>query len=153
MRKDVKIGVVAGDEGTDGVYQWNVLILDRAYGEAMKILNADQYAYAAAQVKALATERDPTHSDLCSVDAIEDFHELREKHGVLGKTNLRIFFFLDRIRNAIVILGVIKKENNGPTPHGTRVTMRRRKRLFCETPGTIPAVPVRSKGGAGKVAE
>ena len=40
MRKDVKIGVVAGDEGTDGVYQWNVLILDRAYGEAMKILSS-----------------------------------------------------------------------------------------------------------------
>ncbi len=60
MSKDVKIGVLAGDAGADGEYQWNVLILDRAYEGAMKMLNAEQYAYAAAQVKALATERDPT---------------------------------------------------------------------------------------------
>ena len=152
MSKDVKIGVLAGDAGKDGEYQWNVLILDRAYEEAMKILNVEQYAYTAAQVKALATEQDPTHSNLCSVDAIEDFHELREKHGVLGKINLRVFFFLDRTRSAIVILGVIKKENNGPKPDGTRVTMRRRKRLFCETPCAIPAMPVRSKGGADEQA-
>lgn len=37
MSKDVKIGVVVvvGDAGTDGEYQWNVLILDRAYEEAV----------------------------------------------------------------------------------------------------------------------
>jgi hypothetical protein len=35
MSKDVKIGVLAGDAGTDGEYQWNVLILDRAYEEAI----------------------------------------------------------------------------------------------------------------------
>jgi hypothetical protein len=145
MSKDVKLGVVAGDNRTVVQYRWSVLILDRAFNEAMKILTPEQYAYAAEQVKALATEPDPTHSNLCSVDAIEDFHELREKHGVLGKINLRIFFFLDRTRNAIVILGTIKKENNGPTPDGTRITMRRRKRLFLESGVEIPALPVRSK--------
>lgn len=35
MSKDVKIGVLAGDAGTDSEYQWNVLILDRAYEEAI----------------------------------------------------------------------------------------------------------------------
>lgn len=149
MRKDVKVGVVAGDSGPGISYDWNVLILDRAYDEAMKLLNPEQYTYVACQVKAMATEPDPTHSNLCSVDAIEDYHELREKHGVLGKINLRVFFFLDKTKHAMVILGVIKKENNGPTPQGTRVIMRRRKRLFCEGSMEIPELPVRRKEKKG----
>ncbi len=102
----------------------------------MGILNTVQYAYVASQVRSLATEADPTHSQLCSVDAVGDFHELREKHGVLGKINLRVFFFVDRDARAIVIIGVFKKENNGPTPPATVIIMTRRKRLYGS--GKIP---------------
>jgi hypothetical protein len=130
ISKDVKIGVREGQESEDGPYLWSVMVLDLAFREAMKFLDGDQYAYVADQVKALATEHDPTHSVLCSVDAIEDFHELREKHGPLGNINVRIFFFVHKPRKWIVVLGAIKKTNNGPTPLGARVTMRRRKRLF-----------------------
>lgn len=137
MGKDVKVGVKADTIGPHGNFRWSVLILDVAFREAMKILSADQYSYIAEQVKALASEEDPTHSNLCSVDAIEDFHELREKHGVLGKINLRVFFWVNTNDKEMVILGVIKKENNGPTPVGTRITMRRRKRLF--TQGSKPS--------------
>jgi hypothetical protein len=149
MNRDVKVGVIAGHRGPLGKYQWNVLIFDRAYDEAKKILNSEQYAYVADQIKSLATEIDPTRSNLCSVDAIEDFHELREKHGMLGKINLRVFFFLDHERHAIVILGTIKKENNGPTPSGTRITIRRRKRLFCKEEINIPTLAAVGKGGPG----
>ena len=42
MSKDVKVGVVAGRCGPIGKYQWSVLIIDRAYDDVMKILNAEQ---------------------------------------------------------------------------------------------------------------
>ncbi len=147
MTNEAKVGVRVGQTAPAGTYQWTVFILSWAYDEARKILDADQYEYAVSQIMVLATEADPTHSVLCSVDAIEDFYELREKHGVLGKINLRVFFHLDRERRAIVLLGAFKKENNGPTPDGTRVTMRRRKRLYCE--GAV-SVPQTSKNNPGK---
>ena len=50
MRKDVKVGIIAGRGGPIGKYRWSVLIIDRAYDEVMKILNAEQYAYIAEQV-------------------------------------------------------------------------------------------------------
>jgi len=138
MASEIKVGVIANDRGLGGTYQRNVWILSLAYGEARKILTDAQYAYVADQVRSLATEADPARSQLCSVDAIEDFHELREKHGVLGKINLRVFFCLDYGKRAIVILGAIKKENNGPTPGGTVITMRRRKGLYTAGKWSLP---------------
>ena len=42
----------------------------------------------------------------------------------------RVFFFVHKPQQAIVVLGAIKKENNGPTPLGAKVVMKRRKRLY-----------------------
>ena len=86
-----------------------------------------QYEHIAMQLKDLATHNDPTHSETLSVRAMtpEDFHELRDKGGVLGKTNVRVFFGIDKSRRAIVVLGCIKKQNDGPTPQGDSIRMRR----------------------------
>jgi len=64
------------------------------------------------------------------VDQIEDFHELREKGGILGNKNVRIFFGINKGDRTILILGGFKKENNGPTPGGVKITMRRRWRKY-----------------------
>jgi hypothetical protein len=82
------------------------------------------------QLRDLAKHRDPTHSESLSLDKIEDFFELREKGGVLGRLNVRVFFGVDKDNRAIVILGVLKKENNGATPVGDKITMRRRWRKY-----------------------
>jgi hypothetical protein len=84
----------------------------------------------AMQVKELARENDPTHPLTASVDAIDDFHELRDKGGILGGVNVRVFFFLDKAQSALVVLGAIKKQNDGPTPVGDRRRMARRKRKY-----------------------
>jgi hypothetical protein len=107
-----------------------VLILDAAYREAMRFLSEDQYQHLAMQFKELAREADPTHSVTASVDQVEDFYELRDKGGILGGLNVRVFFSLDRDRSAIVVLGAVKKQNDGPTPKGDKVRMRRRKRTY-----------------------
>jgi hypothetical protein len=55
---------------------------------------------------------------------------LRDTGGVLGGLNVRVFFCLDKKRSALVVLGTIKKQNNGPTPKGARIRMARRKRKY-----------------------
>lgn len=130
-RKAVKVGVNIGG-GLPPGYLWQVLIIDTAYDEAMSFLNADQYEHLARQFRELAAERDPSHSKTVDVRPIvnEGFFELRDKGGILNRINVRVFFFLDDKPPSIVVLGTIKKENDGPTPVGDKVTMRRRKRLY-----------------------
>jgi hypothetical protein len=64
------------------------------------------------------------------IDQIEDFHQLRDKGGILGKLNVRVFFYLDHRRRALVVLGAIKKQNDGPTPKGDPMRMSRRLRRY-----------------------
>jgi hypothetical protein len=129
-KKEVKIGVHQG--AGSPVYLWTVKILDVAHREACKCLNEGEYQHMAMQVKQLATEQNPSHSQLCSVDAIEDFHELRDSGGMLGGKNVRVFFGIhtDEGLKDIVVLGVIIKQNNGPTPQGDKIRMRRRWRKY-----------------------
>jgi len=123
-RKPVKIGVKEG-EGPPPGYTWNVFILTQAFEEANDFLDADQYHHMANQVRDLATHEDPTHSDTVDVRAVEDFHEIRDKGGILGKINARVFFFVHKPSRGIIVLGAIKKENDGPTPTGDRLRARK----------------------------
>jgi hypothetical protein len=81
-------------------------------------------------VQELARQDDPTHCETISLDAVEDFHELRDWGGVLGGLNVRLFFGVDKSNRAIVVIGLIKKQNNGPTPIGDKIRMRRRWRKY-----------------------
>ncbi len=125
MSKEIR---VAGQAGKG--HPWNVFVLPRVSGEAKKLFSDVQYAHVVDQVRELARTEDPTHPTTVSVDRIEDFHELRDKGGVLGKLNIRVFFGLDKAEGAIVLLGVIKKKNDGPTPQVDKIRMRRRWRNY-----------------------
>ncbi len=129
MAKRLKVGLAAGGGPPPG-YRWTVLYLQIGRDEAMGFLSEDEYQHAVMQIRDLAEEQDPTHPTTLSVDAVEDFHELREKGGILGNKNVRVFFFLDKPRNSLVILGAVKKQNDGPTPLGDRRRMARRKRKY-----------------------
>lgn len=129
MAGNIKVGVRVGGGPPPG-YQWNVWVTDLARDEASGELDEDQYQHMALQVKDLAREADPTHSRTASVDAIEDFHELRDSGGILGGKNIRVFFYLDKERKALLVLGVINKQNNGPTPIGDKKRMSRRLRKY-----------------------
>ena len=111
-KKQVKVGVKQGGGPPPG-YQWTVLVLNRAKVEIENAFNDCQYQHLVHQVKELAQQESPSHSPVHSIDAIEDFHELREKGGVLNAVNARIFFGIDHTTNSIVILGGIRKQNNG----------------------------------------
>jgi hypothetical protein len=129
MGKQLKVGVRRGGGPPPG-YRWHVWIVDLVLPELMDFLNSDEYQHFVFQFKGLAAEVDPSHSLTSSVDAIEDFYELRDKGGVLGKLNVRIFFHLDKQHSAIVVLGGIKKQNDGSTPSGAKRRMSRRRRKY-----------------------
>jgi hypothetical protein len=102
-----------------------------ALDEAEECLSAAGYKHLELQVKELAREAEPTACETVDVRAIEDFYEIRDKGGVLGKANIRVFFGVDHKRRALIVLGVIKKQNDGPTPLGDKVRMRRRWRYYA----------------------
>jgi len=130
--KSIRVGVREGAGPPPG-YEWSVWILDVAFDEAMGFLSSVQYEHLAMQFRELASQEDPTHSDTISIRSMtpEDFCELRDKGGVLGNINTRVFFGVDKSSRAIVVLGSIKKQNDGPTARGDIIRIRRRWRMYC----------------------
>jgi hypothetical protein len=129
--KSISIGVRQGAGPPPG-YQWSVWILSSAIDEAMNFLTPVQYEHLAMQFKELASQEDPTHSVSVSVRSMtpESYHELRDKGGVLSSINARVFFGVDKGNRAIVVLGSINKKNEGPTPMGDVIRIRRRWRMY-----------------------
>lgn len=124
----MKVGVREGSG--DPAYRWSVWIVDVALDEAKALLTRDQYDAVALQVKTLARQDDPTHSQTVDVRAIEDYHEIRTKGGVLRKLNVRVFYAIDKEHRGIIVLGVINKKNDGQTPQAVKLRIRRRLRMY-----------------------
>jgi hypothetical protein len=125
-------------DGPPPGYKFTVLIADLAYREARGFLTFDQYEHAASFVKELAEEDDPTRSATQRIEAIDTYHELKDKGGILGKINLRVFFHVDQSRSALIILGAINKANEGQTPKAVRIRMRRRLRKYLNGEWHVP---------------
>jgi hypothetical protein len=129
--KPISVGVREGAGPPPG-YKWSVWILNSAFDEAMSFLAPVQYEHLAMQFKELASQDDPTHSVSISVRSMspESYCELRDKGGVLGNINVRVFFGVDKDSRAIIVLGSINKKNDGSTPMGDVIRIRRRWRLY-----------------------
>ena len=138
-KKQVKVGVNQGDGPPPG-FLWNVWMLGFSQDEAGRFLNEGQYVHLALEMQDLATERSPSHSQRFSIDAIEDFFELRDWGGILYPFNVRVYFGIDKSRSALVVLGVTNKQNNGPTPVGDKVRMRRRWKKYLRGEFGFPDV-------------
>ena len=130
MAKELKVGVHKGDGPPPG-YRWNVLMIDFVYDEVMKFLDEAQYAHLAHQFQELGLQLDPRSCQTISVKRIEDFYELRDKGGILGGLNVRVFYHVDDgPARSIVVLGAIVKQNDGATLNADKIRMRRRQRKY-----------------------
>ncbi|MEX0717448.1 MAG: hypothetical protein WD066_12715 [Planctomycetaceae bacterium] len=129
QKRTLKVGVREGGGPPPG-YEWNVGLIDFVCAEAVDVVGQVGYDHLAMQVRELASQPVPSHSDTVDIRPIEDFFEIRDKGGVFGGANVRLFFGIDKATRAIVPLGVIKKQNDGQTPLGTKITMRRRWRKY-----------------------
>lgn len=130
-KRALRVGVRVGGGPPPG-YLWSVAILDVAHADSDRELTPPQYQHLAAQFRELARQREPSKPITEDVRPIEDFFELRDKGGPLGRYNVRVFFGIDHQARTIVVLGVIKKQNSGQTPVGDKVTMRRRWRKYLQ---------------------
>ena len=129
MGQKLRIGVHLGDGPPPG-FKWSVIFVSFVRDEAMKFLSEPQYQHLVEQFWQLASQDDPRRSDVVSVDAIENFHELRDKGGILGGLNVRIFYYVDDAIRAIVVIGAALKQNDGPTPQAVKIRMRLRLRAY-----------------------
>jgi mRNA-degrading endonuclease RelE of RelBE toxin-antitoxin system len=136
-KKQLLVGVNEGAGHPPG-YEWSVWFLSTARDDANRILSDPQYQHVVMQFQELAREVDPTHSNTCSVKAVDSYYEFRDKGGVLGKINIRVFFSVEKEHKAIVVLGTIKNEAEGKTPNVDKIRMARRQRkLRAGEYGTI----------------
>lgn len=129
-KPQMKLGVKKGGGVPPTTFKWSVAILDVAHREASELLTDVQYRHLAMQVKELAKQIEPTHSETVDVKKIEDYYEISDRGGVLGDINVRVFFGVHGQEPWIIVLGVIKKQNNGKTPMGDKIRMTRRWRKF-----------------------
>ena len=111
-------------------YRWQVLSEDSVHAEAGKILSRpEHFAHVKEQVEELAREFEPSSPEgTLDIKSIESYYELRDRSGILGGLNIRLFFGIHHDSQSIVLLGLIQKQNNGNTPLGDKVRMRRRWR-------------------------
>ena len=109
--------------------QWQLSYFDVAEEEARKILTDEQYAHVVECFRDLAHESDPTKSQTQDVGKIQEFYELREKGGILGKINIRVYFSLIESKKLILVLSVYKKEQEGPPPGYVVTRARQRLRM------------------------
>jgi len=129
MAKALNVGFHAG-AGPDPGYLWSVHYLSVAREEAESFLNDGQYEHVVDLFRSLASEKDPTHPVTVTVEAIEDFYELKDKGGILGKISLRVYFTVSPHDAAIVVLAAIKKEEDGQTASWTKTRVKYRLRRF-----------------------
>lgn len=111
---------------------WLLGYVTTAQDDAKKFLTPEQYAHAVRQFDELAAEQNPRKSLTQDVRPIDEFYELREKGGILGRINLRAYFAVFDEARLILVLGCYKKEDDGQTPPFIKIKMRNRLR-FAKT--------------------
>ena len=129
MGKQIKVGVHVGG-GVDPGYMWSVHFLSVAQDEAKGFLDDSQYEHVVDLVKCLAAERDPRRPAALDVEEVDGFYELKDKGGVLGKINLRVFFILEVGLKSVLVLSAVKKEAMGKTPKWMKVLVEHRIRRY-----------------------
>ena len=111
---------------------WSLAYVDVAAKEGKRILDETQYAHALQQIEELARADDPRRPATLDVKSIERFFELRDKGGVLGRINLRVYFAVLDDSHTIIVLGCYKKEDEGQLPTRIKVRIRNRLRFILE---------------------
>ncbi len=108
--------------------RWELGYLEAAEKDARKFLTDEQYAHAVELFESLACEPEPTRSKTQRVEKVQEFYELKDKGGILGKINLRVYFALVKKRLLILVLAVYKKEEEEKTPPHIVIRIRNRFR-------------------------
>lgn len=103
-------------DGDSGPEKWIVLVLEAARKEGHKILSDIQYEHVVEILKRLVDFGNPEEIGDLVIEPIESFYELKEKGGILGRINLRVYFGTIPDRHELVIAKAYKKEDDHAVP-------------------------------------
>ncbi|MCX7427687.1 MAG: hypothetical protein NTW96_18920 [Planctomycetia bacterium] len=112
--------------------KWVVVVLEAAKKEGHKILTDLQYDHIVDVLKRLVDFGNPAATGDLDIKPIRSFHELREKGGILGRINLRVYFGVVSEEGELVVAKVYKKEDDGPTPRHVVVLVEDRLETYKE---------------------
>jgi hypothetical protein len=120
-------------KATPPARKWTIVPLQKAKEDAKGFLNDVQYLHVVQLVKRLVDFGDTEELADLRIEKIRgDVWELKDKGGVLGKINVRIFFAPVAKRKEIVVLGAFKKEAEGQTPAHVIIKMEARLGDYLE---------------------
>ena len=108
----------------------DVVALQIACSEGRDILTAGQYEHVKDLLKQLVGFGSQSYDKMIHVEPIGDFWEFKEKGGVLGKINLRVYFAHIKSRNEVVLLHSYKKEDDGKVGPHMQIRLRNRTRQY-----------------------
>ena len=98
--------------------KWTVVVLGVAKKEGRKILSKTQYDHIVDVLKRLVDFGDKEKLADVRIERIRSFFELKEKGGVLGRINLRVYFGTAPNDRELIVAMTYKKEDDGrPPPH------------------------------------
>ncbi len=108
----------------------DIVVTGHARREGREILTPGQYEHVKGIVKRLVDFNNPPEINDLRIEAIENFFELKEKGGMLGRINLRVYFALLRDVGKIVVLKVYKKDEEGRPPRHVIINVQARLRSY-----------------------
>lgn len=103
-----------------------VVVLNIAAKEGGDELTPGQYLHVKDLVKQLVGFGRQEYESQLRIEKFGDFWELKEKGGVLGKKNIRVYFKDNIAENEIVVLSTYKKEDDGQAPDHIRIRLKNR---------------------------
>lgn len=109
-----------------------VAVLAVAKKEARGFLSAGQYLHMTDLVKQLTGFGIRHFESNLRIEPFGDFWELKDKGGVLGRLNVRVYFAHVDARNEVVVLSTYKKEDDGPAPTHIMYRLKNRLRMYLD---------------------
>jgi len=110
--------------------KWVVVVLGAAKKEGHKILNDVRYDHVVSILKRLVDFGNLDELSDLDIEPIESFYELKEKGGILGKINLRIYFGTFPDERELVIVKTYKKEEENAVPRHVIVLVENRLEAY-----------------------
>ncbi len=122
---------VENDEPIAAQVIWQGVFVPRIVRlEARSFLTLAQYVHVTDFVKQLSGFGSRRYDPTLRIEPIGDYWELKEKGGVLGKINVRIYFAHVAAHNRVVLLSAYKKEVDGAAPPHILLRLKHRLRSY-----------------------
>lgn len=125
-----QIAAERGEAESDDVQWQTVVVLAVAKAEGHDFLTPAQYLHVVDLAKQLVGFGARRFDSALTIAKLQEFWELKDKGGVLGRLNVRVYFKYEVDRNEIIVLSTYKKEDDGKAPSHILLRLRNRLRAY-----------------------